>query len=122
MTGPVTSSTALASAPTQGAATPAAASPEMAKLKKAAQGFEAVFVRQMLSSMRTASLGDGILDSDATQQFRDMGDSKLADTMAEKGGLGIADMLVKQWGARIAGTHPADAPASAPSADAKAAK
>ncbi|UAK26573.1 rod-binding protein [Sphingomonas nostoxanthinifaciens] len=75
----------------------------MAKLKKAAQGFEAVFARQMISSMRTASLGDGIMDSSATEQFRDMSDGKLAEAMAGKGSLGIADMLVKQWGARVAG-------------------
>lgn len=95
MTGPI------ASAPGTVAAT---ASPEMAKLKKAAQGFEAVFMRQMIASMRTASLGEGILDSDATQQFRDMSDGKLADQLSAKGALGIADMLVKQWGARVAGS------------------
>ena len=67
----------------------------------------------MIGSMRTASLGDGILDSDSSQQFRDMSDSKMADQIAEKGGLHIADMLVKQYGARLSGT------AAAPKADAK---
>ncbi len=84
------------------AATPAAG-PELDKLKKAAKAFEAIFVRQMIGSMRTASLGDGIMDSDESQQFRDMSDSKLADQIAEKGGLHIADMLVKQYGARLSG-------------------
>lgn len=78
----------------------------MAKLKKAAQAFEAVFVRQLIGSMRSAS-GDengGLFDSEATKQFQDMADSKTADAMAQKGALHIADMLVKQYGARLAGS------------------
>ena len=88
-------------APAAGAASNAA-TPDMAKLRKAAQAFEAVFLRQMIGSMRSASLGDGILDSSATEQFRDMSDSKTADAMASKGVLGVADLLVKQLGARLA--------------------
>lgn len=98
------------SAPAAGtAAAPNAASPEMAKLKKTAQQFEAVFLRQLIGSMRTASLGDGIFDSEATNQFRDMADAQTAETMAGKGVLGIADLLVKQYGARLA---PQAAPAA----------
>ncbi|MBV9840461.1 MAG: rod-binding protein [Sphingomonadaceae bacterium] len=67
-----------------------------AKLKSAAQAFEAVFLRQMIGSMREASLGDGIFDSDASKQFQDMADSKTADAMAQHGVLGIAQMLEKQ--------------------------
>ena len=102
---------AVASSPAK-AATPAA-NPEQDKLKKAAKAFEAIFVRQMIGSMRTASLGDGIFDSDSSQQFRDMSDAKMADQIAEKGGLHIADMLVKQYGARLSGT------AAAPKSDGK---
>jgi flagellar protein FlgJ len=86
------------------AAAPSTASPEIAKLKKAAHAFEAVFLRQMIGSMRSAGLGDGIFDSEATQQFQEMSDAKTADVMAEKGAFGIADMLVKQYGARLAAT------------------
>jgi flagellar protein FlgJ len=83
---------------------PSPSAPDQAKLKKAAQAFEAVFLRQMIGSMRTSSLGDGLFDSSASQQFRDMSDGKLADSMASKGALHIADMLVKQFGARLAPT------------------
>jgi peptidoglycan hydrolase FlgJ len=69
---------------------------QTAKLKTAAQQFEAVFLRQMIGSMRQASLGDGMFDSEATQQFQDMADSKTADAMSDKGVLHIADLLVKQ--------------------------
>lgn len=79
------------------AATPdAQATAHQAKLKSAAQAFEAVFLRQMIGSMRQAGPGDGMLDNDASNQFRDMADSKLADSMAQKGVLGIAEMLLKQ--------------------------
>ncbi|WP_019833847.1 rod-binding protein [Sphingomonas sp. PR090111-T3T-6A] len=77
-------------------ATTSTQDPKAAKLKSAAQAFEAVFLRQMIGSMRQAGLGDGMLDSDASNQFRDMADSKLADSMSQKGVLGIADMLIKQ--------------------------
>jgi peptidoglycan hydrolase FlgJ len=85
----------------EGVSTTGAAAPaqnDRAKLKAAAQQFEAVFLRQMISSMRSASLGDGLLDSDASNQFRDMADARTADAMAQKGALGIADMLLKQFG------------------------
>lgn len=83
------------------AADPTAA--DKAKLKSAAQAFEAVFLRQMISSMRSASLGDGLTDSDASNQFRDMADANTADAMAKRGVLGIAGMLEKQLGARLGG-------------------
>lgn len=104
-----------ANIPPAATAAPAAASPEMAKLKKTAQAFEAVFLRQMIGSMRSASLGDGVFDSDATKQFQDMSDAKTADVMAGKGALGIADMLIKQFGARVAAgaTPAAGTPAAA---------
>jgi flagellar protein FlgJ len=89
------------SATTQGSAKPAGADD---KLKAVAKKFEAVFMRQMIGTMRSASLGDGMFDSSATQQFRDMSDAKLADSMAEKGTLHVADLLVKQFGAKLSGS------------------
>jgi flagellar protein FlgJ len=115
-------------APSPSAATVGAsptASPDQAKLKKAAQAFEAVFVRQLIGSMRSASDGDGLFDSEASKQFQDMADAKTADAMAQKGALHIADMLVKQYGARLAGsaaTTAATGTQPAAAADTKAAK
>jgi flagellar protein FlgJ len=71
---------------------------EQKKLKSAAQAFEAVFLRQMIGSMRSASLGDGMFDNEGTEQFQSMADSKTADAMAHKGVLGIAEMLMKPLG------------------------
>ena len=67
------------------------------ELRQAAQAFEAVFIRQLLGSMRSAKLADDMFDSQATDQFRDMADSRLADTMSQRGTFGIADMLVAQF-------------------------
>ena len=71
--------------------------PKRAELEKAAKAFEAVFLRQMIGSMRQAKLGDDLFGSQATEQFREMGDARMADDMADKGAFGIADMLLKQF-------------------------
>ena len=76
---------------------PQATAEKHEQLKVAAQAFEAVFLRQMIGSMRQASLGDELFGSNATEQFRDMSDAKLADSMAEKGSFGIAEMLLGQF-------------------------
>jgi len=93
VTGPAAlpAATATATAP----AVPAAGG--KGDVAKVAKEFEAVFLRQMIGSMRQASLGDGLFDSSAEDQFRDMGDAKLADSMAgHTGGLGIAELLTRQ--------------------------
>ena len=87
------------------AATPAAADPK--GIAKVAKQFEAVFMRQMISSMRQAGLADDLFGSTAEDQFRDMADARLADSMAgTAGGFGIAKLLIKQRGG--------DAPAAEP--------
>lgn len=66
------------------------------ELAKAAKAFEAIFVRQLVGSMRSASQGESIDGSSAVDQFQEMADARLADGLADKGGLGIAAMLLKQ--------------------------
>lgn len=68
------------------------------ELRKAAESFEAVFLRQMIGAMRSATKGDTLLGSDAGNQFRDLMDSRLADDMAGKQSFGIAEMVLKQFG------------------------
>jgi flagellar protein FlgJ len=96
------------------ASTPAAAAPtdsREAQLRKAAEAFEAVFLRQVIGSMRQAKLGEDLFGSQATEQFRDMADARLADSMAGQGSFGIADLLMQQFKAVVRG---ADAPAATP--------
>jgi len=66
-------------------------------LRTAAQQFEAVFLRQMIGSMRQAHLADDMFSSQATEQFRDMSDANLADAMSHRGVFGIAQMLLAQF-------------------------
>jgi flagellar protein FlgJ len=85
----------------------AAPTQDRASLEKAAKAFEAIFMRQMIGAMRSASLGEGITDSAATEQFRDMADSKTADAMAQTGSMGIADLLLRQLGQKVSPLTPA---------------
>ncbi|QTD55433.1 rod-binding protein [Parasphingorhabdus cellanae] len=62
-------------------------------LETMAADFEAIFVRQMLSTMRASSLGEGLFDGQGTEEFRDMQDSMLAKDMADKGVFGVAELL-----------------------------
>ena len=80
-----------------------AADAKRQQLVGAAQAFEAVFMRQMIGSMRQAGLGDDLFGSSAADQFRDMQDARLADQMAADGGFGIAQMLIKQFDKQAGG-------------------
>ena len=66
------------------------------ELRKAAQGFEAVFIRQVIGSMRKAHLASEMLGSTATDNFRELADAKTAESMAQLGQFGIADMVERQ--------------------------
>ena len=77
-----------------------AQAPRDPALEKAAKAFEAIFLRQMIGAMRSSSMSEGIFDSSATEQFRDMADAKTADNMAETGKFGVAELLIQQFGAR----------------------
>ena len=85
---------------TRPAATPTVAGKPAAAAGKdlhtASRAFEAVILRQLIASMRAASLGDDALGSEAGDRFREMGDAQLADVMA--GRFGIAAMIEKQLG------------------------
>ena len=53
-----------------------------ASLKKVAKQFEGIFIQMMLKSMRDASLGDDIFDSDQSNLYRDMFDKQVSLDMA----------------------------------------
>tara|TARA_R110002110_G_scaffold5971_17_gene30234 strand:- start:2611 stop:2910 length:300 start_codon:yes stop_codon:yes gene_type:complete len=74
---------------------PAAADKSRAGIQSMAADFEAIFVRQMLTTMRNSSLGEGLFDGQGMDQFRDMQDAKIAESMAQKGVFGIAQLLTR---------------------------
>ncbi|MET0238622.1 MAG: rod-binding protein [Sphingobium sp.] len=69
---------------------------DRAKIEKAAKAFEAVFVRQLIGAMRQSGMGDELTGSSAVDQFQEMADARTADTLADKGSLGIAEMMLRQ--------------------------
>lgn len=85
------------------ARTPAAAGGGDGGLRKAAEAFEAVILRQLMASMRQAKLGDDIFGSSATDNFREMADARTADSLAAMRQFGIADMVERQFRGRLGG-------------------
>ncbi len=65
-------------------------------LREAARQFESIFTRMMLESMRSASMGDSLFDSQESGFYRDMFDDQLAVEMSRGKGLGLAEVLVRQ--------------------------
>jgi flagellar protein FlgJ len=51
----------------------------------------------MIGSMRQARLADDAFGSNATEQFRDMSDARLAENMSQQRSFGIAEMLMGQF-------------------------
>ncbi len=92
---------------------------EDAKLKQACQDFEAVFVNQLLQSMRkTVAKSELFGDSREEETYQEMMDWEVARSVAKQGSAGIADMLYRQLkadqmsaergpGADFAGQHTA---------------
>lgn len=91
----------------------ASTSKDDAKLKTAAKGFEAVFIRQILHEMREGGFGDDLMGSSAVEQFQSMSDANVADTMAERGTFGIAQSLITQLSPKQATAAYASAKGSA---------
>jgi flagellar protein FlgJ len=82
-----------------GALRQSAQSDAKSALPAVAKQFESIFTQMMLKSMREASPGDGLGDSDAGNAWRDMFDQQLAVNLSQQGnGLGIAQMLIRQLG------------------------
>ena len=68
-----------------------------AKLREAAKGFEAIFARQLLSSMRSALTDGGMFGSGTTGEiYNDMMDNAIAEQISLRSALGLADIIYKQ--------------------------
>lgn len=88
-----------------------------ANLDKAGKQFEAVFTGMMLKSMRQAKLAeDDLFGSKALDTFREMSDTKLAQSMADHAPIGIGkaltDFLAKSQAALQPGADDAAASGS----------
>ena len=74
----------------------AAKADPQATLRQVAQQFEALFLQMALKSMRQASMGDPIFDSNQSDMYREMFDQQTALSMTHGKGIGLADALVRQ--------------------------
>lgn len=80
-------------------------------LEAAGKRFEAIFVGMMVKSMRSTKLSEGLFDNKAGQQFRDMQDDKLAQSMAAHAPLGIGKAMT-EFLSRAAAAEAPTAPAA----------
>jgi flagellar protein FlgJ len=67
-----------------------------ATLRRVAGQFEALFIQMMLKSMRDASLGEGLMDSEHVKTYQSMFDQQIALDLSKRSSLGLADMMVRQ--------------------------
>ena len=100
----------------------AAAANDPKAIREAARQFESLFTRMMLKSMRDASPGDSMFESQETDFYRDMYDDQLAVHLSSGKGMGLADMLVQQLARSTSaqtgsGATPASEPAAASGAN-----
>ncbi len=79
-------------------------------LHEAARQFEALFIHMMLKNARETGFGDELFGSDQEKLYQGMFDQQLSQHMAGGGGIGLADLLVRQLGGQPSGS--ANAPAT----------
>lgn len=73
-------------------------------LKAAAQKFEAIFIRQMLSAARAADFGGSdLFGGPGLEQFNAMQDENMARIASETGAFGFAKMIEAQLAAQMPG-------------------
>ena len=77
----------------------AAAAPNKA-INEVASQFEALFVQQMMKSMRDALPKSDLMNSDHLDTYQAMADQQMAVNLSQQGGIGIARMLVEQMQTR----------------------
>ncbi len=71
-------------------------------LKAAAQKFEAIFIRQMLSAARAADFGGSdIFGGPGLEQFNAMQDENMARIASETGAFGFAKVIEAQLAAQM---------------------
>lgn len=97
-------------------------------IKRVAEQFESLFMNMMIKSMRDANavFAEGNpLNTPQTRFYQDMHDNQMSVHLAEKQGVGLADVMMRQLSPQTAAAPAATtldrAPAVSPAADARAA-
>lgn len=66
------------------------------QLEEAARQFSSIFLHMALKSMREASFGGGILDSQQSEFYRDMYDQQISLDLSQSEGFGLTQLIVNQ--------------------------
>ncbi len=113
---PVTTSARAGAAPDQrgiDALRASAARDPKGAIKEAAKQFEALFMQELMKSMRAATLSSGMLDNSGTQMGTEMLDTQFAQKMTGLPG-GLSEAIAKQLERQMGGAGAAQAsPAAA---------
>ncbi|MCH8466327.1 MAG: rod-binding protein [Roseinatronobacter sp.] len=72
--------------------------PAPADLRAAAEGFESLFLAELLKGGRASLPGDDLTGSQAVSMAQDMLDRHLAQHAAGQAGLGVAAAILRQFG------------------------
>jgi len=72
-----------------------------AKLRKACQDFEAVFIGQIWKQMRSSVPKDGMFHSKEEESYLSMFDQELSGKMSRSGGIGLSDLLYDNLSQRL---------------------
>jgi len=83
-----------------------AAKDPKAAIKEAAKQFEALFMQQLMKSMRDATMSSGMLDNAGSQMGTEMLDTQFATKMTGLPG-GLSDVIARQLERQMAGAAPA---------------
>ncbi len=76
----------------------AAETNDLTELKKVAADFEEIFMNMLLKSMRQTVGDGGLIGKDNQSQiFNSMLDEAFAEKLADAGGVGISDLIIKQF-------------------------
>jgi len=77
------------------------AEPQLEALKKATEGFEAIFLKKLFGQMRSTVQETKVGDSFGKDIYDDMFNEAIANDAAKKNSLGMAQMLYKQYAPRL---------------------
>jgi Rod binding domain-containing protein len=77
------------------------AQPELAKLKKATDGFEAVFLKKLFSQTRSIVKETQFGETFGKEIYNDMFDEAMANAAAKSKTLGMGDLLYRQFAPRV---------------------
>mgnify|MGYP000016358986 CR=1 FL=1 len=77
-----------------------------AAIKEAAKQFEALFMQQIMKSMRESTMSSGMLDNSGTQMGTEMLDTQFATKMTGLPG-GLSEVIARQLERQMSGAQPA---------------